>query len=115
MGRDQEYLLDILEAAKLAVSYTRSVTQEEYLQDTQLQDSVIRRLEIIGETARRISVEMHAKFPSIPWKDMIGMRNQMVHEYDDVDLYIVWQTVQHDLPHLIALIAPIFPSDESGV
>jgi len=115
MLRDQEYLLDILEAANLAVRYVAGVSQDVYLQDTQLQDSVIRRLEIIGEAVRRISSETQAKYPSIPWREMIGMRNRMIHSYDDIDLYLVWQTVQHDLPRLIAIIDPLFPLDESGV
>ncbi|MBI3960285.1 MAG: DUF86 domain-containing protein [Chloroflexi bacterium] len=114
MGRDQEYLLDMLTAAKLAVAYVSGWDQESFLQDTQLQDSVIRRLEIIGEAARRISSETQAGLPSISWKDMIGMRNRMIHNYDDIDLYIVWQTVQHDLPRLIALIEPLFPADKPG-
>jgi len=115
MGRDQEYLLDMLEAAKLAVGYVSGVDREGFLQNTQLQDSVIRRLEVIGEAARRISIQTQEGKPSVPWKDMIGMRNRMIHNYDDIDLYIVWQTVQHDLPRLIALIEPLLPTDEPGV
>jgi len=101
MPRDREYLLDILESARLACAYLREKTEQEFLDDVQCQDSVIRRLEVIGEAARRISDEGRAALPDLPWKAMIGMRNVMIHGYDDVDLTVVWNTVKDDLPALI--------------
>lgn len=86
MERDRVYLLDILEAARLALSYVKDVTKEAFLRDTQRQDSVVRRIEIIGEAARRVSPEMKKSYLIVPWNEMVGMRNLMVHEYDDVDL-----------------------------
>ncbi len=102
MDRDRTYLLDILESARLAVSYVASQTQDEFLGDVQCQDSVIRRLEIMGEAARRVSVETRSAHPDLPWSDMIGMRNILAHEYDDVDLAIVWRTVLTQLPGIVA-------------
>lgn len=113
MERDWGYLWDILDAARLAVSYVEGVSKKAFLQDTQLQDSVIRRIEIIGEAARRVSPDTKVAYPLIPWNEMIGMRNLMIHDYDDVDLWIVWETVQRDLPHLIALIESLMPPGES--
>ncbi len=112
MNRDRVYLLDIMEAAKLAVSYVEGLSKERFLRDPQRQDSVIRRLEIIGEAARRISPEMKDSLPPIPWSEMIGMRNLMIHDYDDVDLHIVWETVHRDLPRLIHLLEPLLPPEE---
>ncbi len=89
MPRDREYLLDILEAAKIALNYVREMSEEDFFRDLQCQDAVIRRLEIIGEAARRISDKTQKRFPDVPWSDMIGMRNMMIHDYDDVDLHIV--------------------------
>ena len=109
MQRDVVYLLDILEAAKLAVSYLDGIAKDAFLLDTRCQDSVIRRIEIIGEASRRVSQQTRDDFPGIPWSEMVGMRNLMIHDYDDVDLEIVWDTVQCDLPRLIALIAPLVP------
>jgi uncharacterized protein with HEPN domain len=111
MPRDRAYLLDILEAARLALAYVRGVSQEAFLQDTQLQDSVIRRMEVIGEAARRVSAATQQTLPGIPWAEMIGMRNLMIHEYDDIDLEIVWDTVQQSLPHLIGQIEPLVPPE----
>ncbi|MCZ7383614.1 MAG: DUF86 domain-containing protein [Candidatus Methanoperedens sp.] len=107
MQRDREYMLDILEAAKLAIDYIGDKTREEFFGDLQCQDAVIRRLEIIGEAARRISEETQVAYPDLPWSDMVGMRNIMIHEYDDVDLVIVWETVNNDLPPLIDALEKI--------
>jgi len=113
MDRDLSCLIDILVSVRLVESYVGKVTREMFFQDTQLQDSVIRRIEIIGEAARRVSPVMREKYPQIPWTEMVGMRNRMIHEYDDIDLPIVWNTVQQDLPQLLQLIEPLVPSEES--
>jgi uncharacterized protein with HEPN domain len=102
MSRDKAYLLDILEAAKLALGYVSGKSLEQFLEDTQCQDAVIRRLAVIGEAARRISSETKAAFSHIAWDGMTAMRNMTIHEHDDVDLGIVWETVQKDLPRLVA-------------
>jgi uncharacterized protein with HEPN domain len=112
MQRDQIFLLDIRESAKLALSYLSGVSIDEFHDDRQLQDAVIRRLEIIGEAARRLSDETRLMMPDIPWADLIGMRNVMIHEYDDVDLSIVWDTVKTDLEKLIAALKVDIPLDE---
>ena len=101
MQRDREYLLDILEAAKLAIIYISRKTREDFFDDFQCQDAIIRRLEIIGEAAKGVSQKTKNNFPDLPGSDMICMRNVMIHEYDDVDLMIVWSTVTKDLPLLV--------------
>jgi uncharacterized protein with HEPN domain len=112
MLRDNEYLLDILEAAKLALSYVSGKTREEFLKDTQCQDAVIRRLEIIGEASRRLSGQTRAAFPHLPWQAMAGMRNILIHEYDGVDLITVWDTVRIDLPAIISALQSSIPPEE---
>ena len=77
------------------------------MRDIQCQDAVIRRLEIIGEAARRISDETRADYPNIPWREIIGMRNIVIHEYDDIDLDTVFKTAKKDLPSLIVSIEQI--------
>lgn len=110
MQRDRVYLLDILEAAKLAVSYIENKSKDDFLNDIQCQDAVIRRLEIIGEAARRIEDDTQATLPYLPWREMIGMRNIMIHEYDDIDFDTVFKTVQKDLPSLIESLEKILKS-----
>ena len=92
--------------------YVTGKTHEEFLHDTLCQDAVIRRLEIIGEAARRLSPEARTSLPELTWNAMIGMRNLLIHEYDDVDLSIVWNTVRIDLPALINAIEPLVPVAE---
>lgn len=72
-----------------------------------------RRLEIIGEAARRTSVDFRAAHPDLPWQSMIQMRNVMIHQYDDVDPTIVWDTVREDLPPLIAQLEKVLGLDNA--
>jgi len=109
MSRDDAYLLDILQAARLAVQYLHEATLEVFLDDVRLQDSVIRRLEIIGEAARRVSEQTRSQHPDLPWREMVTLRNIVIHEYDNVDLTIVWDTVKKDLPPLIDALDQIVP------
>jgi uncharacterized protein with HEPN domain len=69
-------------------------------------------LEIIGEAARRVSQQTRDAHPEIPWEQMIGLRNRLIHEYFRVNLATVWDTVQNDLPRLIALIEPLVPPED---
>ena len=112
MQRDREFFLDIFEAAKLATSYVGEKSKEDFLKDPQCQDAVIRRLEIIGEASRRISEKTQADFPDLPWSAMIGMRNVMIHEYDNVDVGIVWKTVKSNLPKLITSFKTILEAPD---
>ena len=111
MQRDSAYILDILTSAQLIRAYVEGVDVDEFLTNTQLQDSVIRRIEVIGEAAGRISPQFQRAHPEIPWRDIIGMRNRMIHEYDDIDFNIVWNTAQYSIPLLLELIEPLRDSD----
>lgn len=114
MQRDRGYLIDILESARLAVQYLGNKSEQDFYTDTQTQDAVIRRFEVIGEAARRISDEGQSAYPGLPWMEMIGMRNIMIHEYDNVDLHIVWNTVKNSLPDLIDAITAILGTTMAG-
>jgi uncharacterized protein with HEPN domain len=109
MSPDDVYLLDILDSARLVLGYVKGKNADAFRQDFLLQDSVIRRLAVIGEAARRISKDTRYRLPHIAWPTMIAMRNVMVHEYDEIDLTIVWDTVHEDLPRLVAELEKIVP------
>lgn len=111
MLRDRVYLLDIMEAARFALGYIGKKTREDFLKDTQCQDAVIRRIMIIGEAARRVSDETRAEL-ILPWSDMTAMRNLLIHEYDDVDMKIVWETVSHDFPPLVDVLEKILKQED---
>jgi uncharacterized protein with HEPN domain len=104
MQRDKGHLFDILEAARLAISYVEDKSPETFLKDTQCQDAVIRRLEIIGEASRRLSDETRQSLTEVPWREIIGMRNMLIHDYDDIDMKIVWDTVSEHLEPLIKIL-----------
>lgn len=112
MQRDSAYIQDIIDSARLALSYVRDVDEASFSCNFQLQDAVLRRLEIIGEAARRVSDETKAEHPRIPWRQMIGMRNQVIHMYDGVDLRIVWHTIQNDLFPLVEMLECLIVSKD---
>lgn len=107
MPRDDAYLGDMLDAARLAMEYLQGRQRSDFLADTLLQDAVIRRLALLGEAARRVSVQTREKHPDLPWREMVDMRNLIIHEYDDIDFDIVWRTATTDLPALITMLEPI--------
>ncbi|MGQ9850170.1 MAG: HepT-like ribonuclease domain-containing protein [Aggregatilineaceae bacterium] len=112
MLRDLTYVLDMLIAARYIQAYMAGIDRAAFEQDAMRQDAVIRRIEIIGEAAKRISAEFQAAHREIPWQQVAGMRNRLIHGYDEVSLAIVWNVVQHDIPALIAQLEPLVPPDE---
>ena len=114
MSRDHEYLIDMLEAARLACSYIAGKSESEFLADVQCQDAVIRRLEVIGEAAGRLSEATTHALPDVPWASMVGMRNIMIHRYDDIDLSIVWNSVRDALPPIVESIERFLRQREDG-
>lgn len=92
----------MLEAAEEIRSFTSGKRREDFNQDRMLSLSIVRLLEIIGEAANKVSHEIRTKYTSIPWEAIIGTRNRLIHAYFDVDLDIVWETVQRDIPPLIS-------------
>lgn len=89
MQRDLQFLLDMLQSAELILSYIAQCSKDEFVANIQLQDSVIRRLLVIDGAARRISDATRQTLPNVSWQEINGMRNRLVHEYDDVNLNIV--------------------------
>jgi uncharacterized protein with HEPN domain len=114
MWRDAAYLLDIVLAAERAIGYTRDLSFEQFSSSNLVQDAVIRVLAIVGEAATRVSPETKAAHPDIPWAKMTGARNRIVHEYDAIDLAVVWGIVRKELPALVERIRPLLPPETGG-
>ncbi|RJP28305.1 MAG: DUF86 domain-containing protein [Actinobacteria bacterium] len=93
-----DYLQDILDAMAKARAFLGNMDRREFEQDERTSYAVIRALEVAGEAARHIPEEIVKRYPKIPWSDMIGMRNVLIHDYIEVDLEAVWLTVKDDLP-----------------
>jgi uncharacterized protein with HEPN domain len=102
MSRDKAHLADILYAAQAIRRFVDGITKEQFLANEEKYEAVNRKFEIMGEAARRLSPEARQEFPDIPWDLVTAMRNILIHDYDDVNLNLVWQTAQNDLPPLIA-------------
>jgi uncharacterized protein with HEPN domain len=111
MSRDDAYLVDILESAKIALAYVAGKSWNDFSGDIQCQDAVLRRLEIIDEAARHISPQTQKKYPQIPWRDMTLLRNLVIHQYDAVDINQVWDTTQHKLTPLVTELSKIIPPE----
>ncbi|WP_228015029.1 HepT-like ribonuclease domain-containing protein [Synechocystis salina] len=100
----------MLDAAKLAQNFTKGMNVQNFESDLMCQAAVVRQLEIIGEAARRLPINFQEKFEEIPWRQIIGMRNRIVHEYDHLNVDRIWQTVQFSLPPLIIALESIIES-----
>ncbi len=94
------YLGDILESITLIIQYTGTLTLEEFEEDIEKQDSIIRRLEVIGEAVRQVPDEFKKDHPDIPWRDIGDFRNVLVHEYFGLKIDRVWNVIHKDLPKL---------------
>jgi uncharacterized protein with HEPN domain len=113
MSRDIAYVLDIYQSAQMIRDYVANLSKEAFEDDYRTQDAVIRRLEIIGEATKRLSDEFRTDHPEIAWKSMSGMRDILIHDYDDVELDIVWEVATQRIPPLIEQIEPLIPNENS--
>ena len=94
------YLQDIVESIQHIDEYLDEVTEEEFYQNSEKQDAVLRRLEIIGEAVKHLSDEVRNEYSEIPWRKIAGMRDIIIHEYFGVTLSMIWMVTQKDLPDL---------------
>ena len=99
-NNDLTYLGDILDAIQRIEGYTAHVKKAEFFENLMMQDAVILQIETIGETANSISNEFQEEHGELPWAQMRALRNRIVHDYRGINLNVIWDTVQNDLPAL---------------
>jgi uncharacterized protein with HEPN domain len=110
--RDPVYLWDMLNAARGIVSSLEGITLAQYTADENLRLATERRIEIIGEAARRISTELKEANPQIPWRLIVDQRNVLIHAYDEIEDERIWGLVAQDIPRLIEELMALLPAQE---
>lgn len=103
-------LRHMLDHAREAVVMAADKKRDDLDSDRKLNLALVRLLEVVGEAASRTPPDERAQYPQIPWTQIVGLRNRLIHGYDSVDFDILWQIVTHDLPPLIVALEQIVPS-----
>ncbi|MEX2531826.1 MAG: DUF86 domain-containing protein [Gemmatimonadota bacterium] len=111
---DWVYVRHIRDAARRIESYVDGVAEADFFEATLVQDGVIRQLQVIGEAAKRLSSEFRSKAAQVPWSDITGMRDKLVHDYMGVDLEAVWDTAIRDVPALLSQLEALDWPDEGS-
>jgi uncharacterized protein with HEPN domain len=105
--RDRDYLGDILEAMQRLIAYTEEMSYEQFMGDTRTQDAVLRNVKVIGEAVKQLSSSLKQKHPALPWKDMAGMRDKVIHHYFGINYDIVWTVAREEAPRYVPAIESI--------
>ena len=108
---DRVYIQHMIDNSNKAINFIQDINRQDFDNDEKLRLALTHLLQIIGEAARRISPEFRSNHPQIPWKEIVGMRSKVVHDYLNVDEDIVWQTIKNDLPALILELEKILQSE----
>ena len=115
MKRDDRIRLEhMLEAARQAVGVASERVREDLDRDRFLVLGLMKCLEIVGEAASKLSVETRVRYPDIPWPQIIGMRNRLIHAYFDINLDRMWDTLKEDLPSLIQTLERVLQNEGDG-
>ena len=107
-----DYIQDIIDSIDAIEEFVKGLDYDDFEDDKRTVFAVTRAIEIIGEATKNIPVTLRNKYPQIPWKDMAGMRDKLIHEYFGVDVEVLWRTVTLDIPHLKVLICKVMDDIE---
>ena len=105
-----DFVQDILDSINDVENFIDGMEFEDFIKDKKTIYSVVRAIEIIGEAAKNVPEQVRKKYPDVPWKQMAGMRDKLIHEYFGVDLEILWETAKDDVPQLKTPISEVTES-----
>ncbi len=108
---DRMRLLHMLDHAAEALDMAHGKTRNDLDSDRRLNLSLVRLFEIVGEAAARVSKDTRERYPNIPWPDIVGLRNRLIHGYDQIDFDILWEVIETDLPQLVAQLRQILEEE----
>jgi len=112
MNQDQSYLLDIAKLCQTILRLTSNMTEAEFQHDERTQLAILYEITILGEVVKRLSAEFRNQHSNIEWRKIAGMRDRLVHDYDEVKLDLVWQVLKTNIPELLAYITQLLPIEE---
>lgn len=110
MYRDEASILDIFRAGQRVLSFAQGLSQADLETDEVRLSAILYQIQIVGEATKRLSVEFREQHPEIPWKQAMGMRDIIAHQYDRIDVNIVWTVIERSIPDLLEKIAPLLPN-----
>lgn len=112
MSRDNQTLLDLARSARLIIEFQQGIDKPGLASDIKTQSAMLYHFLILGEAVKRLSTEFRLQHPEIPWSSIAGMRDKLIHNYDEINLDRVWETAQIDVPNFLAMIEPLLPVEE---
>ena len=103
----RDYINDLIEACEDILSFTKGMSYSDFASDRKTVNAVIRSLEVIGGATKNLPASFRDNYPDIPWKQMAGMRDKLIHEYFGVDIQMVWQVIECHIPNILPLLKEI--------
>ncbi len=113
MNRDQTYLIDIATTCQTVLELVQGMSQSSFVADKRTHLAVLYEITVLGEVVKRLSPEFRQKHSQIPWKQIAGMRDKLVHDYNKVDLDLTWEVTQSSIVELLEFVLPLLPQEKN--